>query len=57
MSDRKLHDAAGRGDEALVSQLIKQGAKMDWKDDKDTGHHCSTPGSPWWSNPCGHQTA
>ena len=32
----KLWDAAFAGDEALVSQLIEQGAQVDWKDDKDT---------------------
>ena len=29
--DKKLSDAAYAGDKALVSQLIEQGAKVDWK--------------------------
>ena len=61
MSDRKLFDAAGAGDEALVSQLIKQGAKVDWRGLKynDTAlHRAAIGGHPrvvtrlldsWWS--------
>ena len=30
--DRKLWEAASDGDKALVSQLIEQGAKVDWRD-------------------------
>ena len=31
--DQKLWNAADAGDEALVSQLIDQGATVDWRDD------------------------
>ena len=35
MSNRELSGAAWRGDEALVSQLIEQGAEVDWRGDFD----------------------
>ena len=45
MSDRKLFDAAGRGDEALVSQLIELGAEVDYRGGADYTalHHAATP--------------
>ena len=34
-SDRKLWVAADRGNEALVNQLIEQGAEVDWRNQYD----------------------
>ena len=45
MSDRKLFDAANRGDNAVVSQLTEQEASVDWREeDGDTALHRAAQG-------------
>ena len=51
MSDNinsKLWDAAKAGNEALVSQLIEQGAEVDWRDDNNNTalHYAAKGGDP-----------
>ena len=42
MSNSKLYDAAYAGDEALVSQLIEQGAEVDCRGQGNTtALHCT----------------
>ena len=48
--DRELYDAAGDGDEALVSQCIEQGAKVDWRGGIQLYTRQSGVATPLWSD-------